>query len=480
MKSAARAAAGRAAWARKSPAEKARIRARLAAGRQIRDNLNNYETRVIEGILKKSPAQAAVKTPAAQAPAAQAPKAKSKRTPTPAQLAALARGRAKRGQAAAPVPASSKKPRNTRSGKTAPSGPPSAAVTHAKRLAALEKARAARAQNVAARKASGRTGRTAPMGSRQNVSDLERRKLERLLSASNSKKARAAAKRKARARRKADPKAAALHAKRLASLEKARAARKAKKSRSNGARNNMYIPTRANGARKNMYIPTRANGARNNMYIRRNPGMEMVKNALRLTGLGLGGFMVTNVATHYAGRVEFARGAVADFGVPAALTALVWLGPTGRLLSSNRFVGRNGQIALTAGIAGAVINRMLDGIITSNLAKVPAVGGHLSKVLLGWPLISEESLQDPQAPQAPQAQAGVGEYVYDLPDSGMGEYVRDPSRLSVEREMQGLAYVNLEQRAANEAALQAANIPALQPEINNYTSQFDDQFESAY
>lgn len=434
MKSTARAIAGRKAWAAKSPAEKARIRARLAAGRakaarsnnkparSNRGNLTNKEAKVIRSIVsprrRKSSGSGSRRSSAPSTAVDSRKRDPSGRIPTEAQLRARAE------------------------------------------FAAAAKARAAEA-------------RAATPGSRKNVSPKERKKLTRLLNASRRRRAVATNKAfKSRNEKRAAAGLAPLKRHRRKASKGSGTGSRRRSSRRSSARSNTYI------ARPNAYMLTRANpkrrrrNARRNMYIRRNPGMEKVKSALILAGLGIGSFMLTNVAQHFVGKLEFAKGAVADYGVPAVLTALVWFGPTGKMLAGNKAIGRNGQIALTAGIVGAVVNKALDGIVTSNLAKIPAIGEPFSKLLLGWPIISEDELLT--------FGGGTGEYVYDLPDSGMGEYVRDPNMLSVEQEMKGLAYVNLEQRAANEAALAASNIEALQPEISNAGSQFDDQFDPPY
>jgi hypothetical protein len=466
MKSNARAAAGRAAWAAKSPSEKARIRARLAAGRSnaTRQNLTNHETKIISGILrgtksssKGSSAKRSSKpassrkaaTPKAATPKAASRKAAS-RKPSAAQLANRAAfAAASRARAATTV-------------KTAASAARQPSPAQLKARAAF--AQAARDRALAAKTS------VDVSGVRGNLTPLERRKLKRLVGGST------------RRRRTAVSKMLAGRNKARVSRGLAPLKRHRKSTSKVGSRSNMYIPTRAN-----MYIETRANPkrrrrgkARRNMYIARsNPGMEKVKTALILTGLGLGSFMVTNVVQHYVGQQEFAKGAVTDYGVPAALAALVWVGPTGKFLKGNKHVGRNGQIALTAGIVGAVINRVLDGIVTNNLKAIPGIGGHLSNLLLGWPIVGEADLPV-FGPAEGTSGYGMGEYVYDLPDSGgMGEYIRDPQMHSVEAEMKGLAYVDLQQRAANEEALRSANIRATQAATDN-TSQFDDQFEPGF
>lgn len=489
MKSNARSAAGRAAWAAKSPAEKARIRARLSAGRgnATRQNLTNHETRVISGILKgaKSSSKGSSKAASKRSSKAASPKAASakagSRKPSAKQLAARAAfAAAARARAATTVKAKTPKAASRKAASRKPS---------AKQLAARAAfAQAARDRALAAR-TSVDVGERHFSDARDNLTPLERRKLKRLVGGSQRRRRASASKmlagrNKARVARGLPPlkrhrKSTSKAASRKSSSRKS----SSRKRSSSKARKNMYIPTRAN-----MYIETRANPkrrrrgrgkARRNMYISRpNPGMEKVKTALILTGLGLGSFMVTNVVQHYVGQQEFAKGAVTDYGVPAALAALVWVGPTGKFLKGSKFVGRNGQIALTAGIVGAVINRVLDGIVTNNLRAIPVVGGHLSNLLLGWPIVGEAELPVFGAAEGTSGY-GVGEYVYDLPDSGMGEYIRDPQMLSVEREMKGLAYVDLQQRAANEEALRSANIRATQAETGN-TSQFDDQFEPGF
>jgi len=478
MKSEARSAAGRAAWAAKSPAEKARIRARLAAGRHnleaVRGNLTNWETRQLSGLVKPKSKKSSKRSGSESAPkkvkttSRKAPASSKKRSP-----AQLANDQRLRDMAKARA-AGSKRPRNApASSPKAPasSGTRSAAqLANDKRLGALARKRAAERRAGAETVAESHARLVGP--ERDNLTPRERARIERVLRASANKRAAAARRRKTNASRKAAGQPP------LKSSKRRR--KSSRKARANAyiARPNAYIATRANGEapeRDNRSRRRRSRkGARRNMYIRRNPGLEMAKKALILTGLGVGSFMVTNVVHHYVGQLEFAEGPIADYGVPAALTALVWFGPTGKFLANNKMIGKHGQIALTAGIVGAVANRMLDGIVTNNLAKIPVIGEHTSKLLLGWPILSEADLA------LPAGTSGFGEYVYDLPDDGMGEYVRDSSRLSVEREMKGLAYVDLEQRAANEAALQAANLKVLQPEIGNNTSQFDDQFDPAY
>lgn len=468
MKSAARSAAGRSAWASKSNAEKARIRARLAAGRKnvsARKNLTNHETRVISGILrgaKKGSSKS--KSASKSAPKAASPKRSSaksgKRQPSAAQLANRARFAAQARARAATTVKSPVRKATTRK---------------------VSAAKAASRQPSPAQLAA----RTAVDEPRGNLSPVERRKLKRLVGGSQRRRRTAVSKMLAgrnRARVAKGLPPLKRHRAKTASSKKSSSRRSSSRKSSSRKRSNMYIPTRAN-----MYIETRANPkrrrrgrgkARRNMYIARpNPGMEKVKTALILAGLGLGSFMVTNVVQHYVGQQEFAQGAVTDYGVPAALAALVWVGPTGKFLKGNKHVGRNGQIALTAGIVGAVINRVLDGIVTNNLKALPG-GEHLSNLLLGWPIVGKAELPV-FGPAEAVSGYGVGEYVYDLPDSGMGEYIRDPQMHSVEREMKGLAYVDLQQRAANEEALRAANIRATQAATDN-TSQFDDQFEPGF
>lgn len=486
MKSAARAAAGRAAWASKSNAEKARIRARLAAGRrnaETRQNLTNHETRVISGILRgakkgSSKSKSASKSTSKAASPKRSSAKSGKRPASAAQLANQARfaERARaRAAAATTVKVSSRKASSKQS--SARVRTPSAAQLAARQAAGRRLAEQNRLRALAAR--------TAVDEPRGNLSPLERRKLKRLVGGSQRRRRTAASKmiagrNRARAAKGLPP--LKRHRAKSASSKKSSSRRSSSRKSSSRKRSNMYIPTRAN-----MYIETRANPkrrrrgrgkARRNMYISRpnqSPGMQKLKTALVLTGLGLGSFMVTNVVQHYVGQQEFAQGAITDYGVPAALAALVWVGPTGKFLKGNKFVGRNGQIALTAGILGAVANRLLDGIVTNNLKALPG-GEHLSNLLLGWPIVGKAEL--PVFGPA-EGTAGVGEYVYDLPDSGMGEYIRDPQMHSVEREMKGLAYVDLQQRAANEEALRAANIRATQAATDN-TSQYDDQFEPAY
>lgn len=481
MKSAARSAAGRSAWASKSNAEKARIRARLAAGRKnagTRQNLTNHETRVISGILrgaKKGSSKS--KSASKSAPKAASPKRSSaksgKRQPSAAQLANRARfAEQARARAATTVKSPVRKAttRKVSAAKAASRQPSPAQLAARARFAEMARARALAA-------------RTAVDEPRGNLSPVERRKLKRLVGGSQRRRRTAVSKMLAgrnRARVAKGLPPLKRHRAKTASSKKSSSRRSSSRKSSSRKRSNMYIPTRAN-----MYIETRANPkrrrrgrgkARRNMYIARsNPGMEKVKTALILTGLGLGSFMVTNVVQHYVGQQEFAQGAITDYGVPAALAALVWVGPTGKFLKGNKHVGRNGQIALTAGIVGAVINRVLDGIVTNNLKALPG-GEHLSNLLLGWPIVGKAEL--PVFGPA-EAVSGVGEYVYDLPDSGMGEYIRDPQMHSVEREMKGLAYVDLQQRAANEEALRAANIRATQAATDN-TSQYDDQFEPGF
>ena len=423
MASSARQAAGRAAWNNKSATEKARIRARLAAGRR---NLSRHETAVIEKVLAggKRTAKRTTK-PVAAKPVAAKP---IKRPRSKAQLANDERLRAmaasRRGAPA-----------------VAAEGPMQGPFDRGPDYAAAQRRMLAGRVNV------NKTGQAAL------------RKLVRVSKANQRKyTAKSVAARKENKGRVNGNPLAAYIATRANPKRKRGARRSMRRMGANKSRRNMYI-TRANKSRRNMYI-TRANG-----------GMETVKTALLLTGFGVGGFMVTNVVQHYVGQLAFAKGPVAEYGVPAALAALVWFGPTGKMLGNNPMIGKHGQIALTAGILGAVVNNMFDRNITNNIAEyVPVVGLHLAKVMLGWPIISDVGtiLKSP-----------VGEYVYDLPDSGMGEYISNSHALSVDAEMKGLAYVDLQQRAANEAALRDANIRATQATTES-SSQFDDQFTSAY
>ena len=430
MASSARQAAGRAAWNNKSATEKARIRARLAAGRS---NLSRHETAVIEKALASGKRTAKpVAKPAKPAPAK--PVKPTKRPRSAAQLANDARlGAMAASRRLAPA--------------VAAAGPidlgPDYAAAQRRMLAA-----------------------------RGNVSKAGQAALRRLVRASKANQREytaksVAARKKNKPRNNGNPLAAYIATRANGNPLAAYIATRANPKRKRGARRSKRRMG-ANKSRRNMYI-TRANKSRRNMYITRaNGGMETVKTALLLTGFGVGGFMVTNVVQHYVGQLAFAKGPVAEYGVPAALAALVWFGPTGKMLGNNPMIGKHGQIALTAGILGAVVNNMLAGSITNNIAKyVPVVGPYFAKVMLGWPLISDVGI------------AGVGEYVYDLPDSGMGEYISNPHALSVGAEMKGLAYVDLQQRAANEAALRDSNIRATQATTES-SSQFDDQFTSAY
>jgi hypothetical protein len=109
-----------------------------------------------------------------------------------------------------------------------------------------------------------------------------------------------------------------------------------------------------------------------------------------------------------------------------------------------------------------------------------SIGENTAAVLGGWPIIEK-----------PTALA-LGEYVYDLPDAGvsayhhgMGRYISDPAAVMTQtprvaqEPFPGLGYVDLEARAANWAALEAANIKATQPDVEA-GGMFDDQFASAY
>lgn len=257
-------------------------------------------------------------------------------------------------------------------------------------------------------------------------------------------------------------------------------------------RANMYV-TRPNGevipmgSRPNGKSRRRGKGRRHNAYVRRNGGLQMALHYGKLFGIGALGFMVTNVATHYVSKVEFAKGAIAEYGVPAALLAATWMGPTSRMIASRPGLGRSVQIAITAGVVGSLVNRLLDNMLLKSIAELGEAGGTLrsigentAAVLGGWPLVEK-----------PEALA-LGEYVYDLPDAGvsayhhgMGRYISDPAAVMTQtprvaqEPFPGLGYVDLEARAANWAALEAANIKATQPEVEA-GGMFDDQFASAY
>jgi hypothetical protein len=261
-----------------------------------------------------------------------------------------------------------------------------------------------------------------------------------------------------------------------------------------GIRANMYV-TRPNGevipmgSRPNGRRRRRGKSHRKNAYVRRNGGLQMALHYGKLFGIGALGFMVTNVATHFVSKVEFAKGAIADYGVPAALLAATWMGPTSRMIASRPGLGRSVQIAITAGVVGSLVNRLLDNMLLKNIAELGESGGTLrsigentAAVLGGWPLVDKSEALS----------LGLGEYVYDLPDAGvsayhhgMGRYISDPAAVMTQtprvaqEPFPGLGYVDLEARAANWAALEAANIKATQPEVEA-GGMFDDQFASAY
>jgi chemotaxis protein histidine kinase CheA len=261
-----------------------------------------------------------------------------------------------------------------------------------------------------------------------------------------------------------------------------------------GIRANMYV-TRPNGevipmgSRPNGRRRRRGKSHRKNAYVRRNGGLQMALHYGKLFGIGALGFMVTNVATHYISNVEFAKGAIADYGVPAALLAATWMGPTSRMITSHPGLGRSAQIAITAGVVGSLVNRLLDNMLLKNIAELGEAGGTLrsigentAAVLGGWPLVDKSKALS----------VGLGEYVYDLPDAGvsayhhgMGRYITDNAAVLTQtprvaqEPFPGLGYVDLEARAANWAALEAANIKATQPEVEA-GGMFDDQFASAY
>jgi hypothetical protein len=260
-----------------------------------------------------------------------------------------------------------------------------------------------------------------------------------------------------------------------------------------GIRANMYV-TRPNGevipmgSRPNGRRRRRGKSHRKNAYVRRNGGLQMALHYGKLFGIGALGFMVTNVATHFVSKVEFAKGAIADYGVPAALLAATWMGPTSRMIASRPGLGRSVQIAITAGVVGSLVNRLLDNMLLKNIAELGESGGTLrsigenTAVLGGWPLVDKSEALS----------LGLGEYVYDLPDAGvsayhhgMGRYISDPAAVMTQtprvaqEPFPGLGYVDLEARAANWAALEAANIKATQPDVEA-GGMFDDQFASAY
>ena len=283
-----------------------------------------------------------------------------------------------------------------------------------------------------------------------------------------------------------------------------KAAKPAAKGKKGKKRSNAYVA--APNIRANMYVTRpngevipmgsrpngksrrrRGKGRRHNAYVRRNGGLQMALHYGKLFGIGALGFMVTNVATHYVSKVEFAKGAIAEYGVPAALLAATWMGPTSRMIASHPGLGRGVQIAITAGVVGSLVNRLLDNMLLKSIAELGEAGGTLrsigentAAVLGGWPLVEK-----------PEALA-LGEYVYDLPDAGvsayhhgMGRYISDPAAVMTQtprvapEPFPGLGYVDLEARAANWAALEAANIKATQPEVEA-GGMFDDQFASAY
>ena len=523
-KSGSRSAAGRARWASMSPAEQARALKNLKRGRphHNRSNLTNREREVIENVLQPD-RSAAGKARWESLSAAE----------KQGRLAKLAAGRAKRkgGSAAASASAASSSAADVAAayrsslgaGAAYTQGMQSAVgkremenlrkqlidsgvknvsartnpkkgqkLTKAQRAVALknlEKARAARK-----RKAKGAAKRTAKPAAKRTAKPAAKRGAKRTAKAA----AKPAAK-KGRLR-------GAAFTRKMQAAKKAKAAGKStsKRSTKRGAkRKNAYVA--APGIRANMYV-TRPNGEvipmgsrpngrrrrrgkshRKNAYVRRNGGLQMALHYGKLFGIGALGFMVTNVATHFVSKVEFAKGAIADYGVPAALLAATWMGPTSRMIASRPGLGRSVQIAITAGVVGSLVNRLLDNMLLKNIAELGEAGGTLrsigentAAVLGGWPLVEKP------------AALALGEYVYDLPDAGvsayhhgMGRYISDPAAVMTQtprvaqEPFPGLGYVDLEARAANWAALEAANIKATQPDVEA-GGMFDDQFASAY
>ena len=339
----------------------------------------------------------------------------------------------------------------------------------------LEKARAARKRNLKAAKPAAKAAKPAKKGGKLKGA-AKKAFLDRM----------------AAGRKKAAAKGAKKAAKPAAKGKKGKKRSNAYVAAPN-IRANMYV-TRPNGE----VIPMgsrpngksrrrRGKGRRHNAYVRRNGGLQMALHYGKLFGIGALGFMVTNVATHYVSKVEFAKGAIAEYGVPAALLAATWMGPTSRMIASRPGLGRSVQIAITAGVVGSLVNRLLDNMLLKSIAELGEAGGTLrsigentAAVLGGWPLVEK-----------PEALA-LGEYVYDLPDAGvsayhhgMGRYISDPAAVMTQtprvapEPFPGLGYVDLEARAANWAALEAANIKATQPEVEA-GGMFDDQFASAY
>ena len=349
-------------------------------------------------------------------------------------------------------------------------------------LKSLEKARAARKRNLKAAKKAAK-----PAAKAAKKAAKPAKKGGKLTGAAFTRKMQAAKAAKATKGAKGAKKAA-----------KPAAKGKKGKKRSNAyvaapnIRANMYV-TRPNGevipmgSRPNGKSRRRGKGRRHNAYVRRNGGLQMALHYGKLFGIGALGFMVTNVATHYVSKVEFAKGAIAEYGVPAALLAATWMGPTSRMIASRPGLGRGVQIAITAGVVGSLVNRLLDNMLLKSIAELGeadstlrSIGENTAAVLGGWPLVKK-----------PEALA-LGEYVYDLPDAGvsayhhgMGRYISDPAAVMTQtprvapEPFPGLGYVDLEARAANWAALEAANIKATQPEVEA-GGMFDDQFASAY
>ena len=468
MADSARANAGKRAWASKTPAEKRAALARLASGR--RKNLTNHEAAVIGGLVERQ----TKKNKAVGRKLAKARKAKRAGLAVPAS------------RLLAHDPSANTDGSNIRNALRSNLTP--------KETKALKDLQAA--------------------DSRRRSSSSRKRK------ATVSKRKASSAKPKRSAKQRAATRA--LHAFNAA----ARAGTKTKtktKTKSKGRkshnipRKNMYI-ARANGEHLDG-LETRANGrrrrgkgrkhARHNMYVRPN-GMEKMKVGLALLGMGLGSFILTNVAVHYADQIDAIKGPIVEYGVPAALIGLVWYGPLAKKLAgSARFGGRKAQIAITAGIAGSLINRALDNMLLKNLAGLGAEGGMLrsigentAAVLGGWPILEKTAA----------LAGGIGEYVYDLPDGGVGDYQYLPYGGGVgayienqnlravqsapamgyyahDANMQGthtapipshgVGYPSIEQRDANWQALEAAKLKATAPDAEG-GSMFDDQFASAY
>ena len=515
-KSSSRSAAGRARWASMSPAEQARALKNLKRGRPQRNrpNLTNRERAVIENVLQPDRSKAGKARWAALGEAEKQ-----------GRLAKLAAGRAKRKGGSSTKSGSSfaafpdtlppalqrqkdeaemqalrqqlidSGVKNVSVRTNAAKGQKLTKAQRAVALKNLEKARAARKKNLKAAKKAAKPAAKAAKPAAKAAKKAAKPAAKRT--------AKPAAKRTAKRKplRGAEKKASLA---RMAAGRKKAAAKGTKRTAKRGAkrsnayvaapniRANMYV-TRPNGevipmgSRPNGKSRRRGKGRRHNAYVRRNGGLQMALHYGKLFGIGALGFMVTNVATHYVSKVDFAKGAIAEYGVPAALLAATWMGPTSRMIASRPGLGRSVQIAITAGVVGSLVNRLLDNMLLKSIAELGEVGGTLrsigentAAVLGGWPLVEK-----------PEALA-LGEYVYDLPDAGvsayhhgMGRYISDPAAVMTQtpqvaqESFPGLGYVDLETRAANWAALEAANIRATQPEVEA-GGMFDDQFASAY